>query len=360
MPLLSLSGKPIIVQWLLMIGLSVLIISILEYFHLPAGFLLGSMIAAIIIATHEGRPKVPQTPFYWAQGLIGCLIALSINEAFLRSMLLNLPLFIFSVLFVLFASTCLGYLLGKLNILNPTTAIWGSSPGAASALILLSANYGADPRIVALMQYLRVALVAGAASLVTHSFMDISAEAVVSVDWFPPVDWKNLSATLLFVFVSVTIGKFVRAPSAPLMLPLFGGIALQELGWLTIVLPPWLLVIAYVLVGWRIGLSFTRAILIYALKVFPSILLAIVSLIVICGLYGAFLSYMTGIDMLTAYLATSPGGADTIAIIAASSNVDIAFIMAMQTSRFFIVLLIGPWLAKVTSQLINKRAEKTT
>lgn len=143
------------------------------------------------------------------------------------------------------------------------------------------------------------------------------------------------------------------------MLPLFFGIALQEIGWLTIVLPPWLLVIAYILVGWRIGLSFTRTILIYSLKVLPSILFAIISLIIICGLYGAFLSYITGIDLLTAYLATSPGGADTIAIIAASSNVDIAFIIAMQTSRFFVVLLIGPWLAKVISQLINNRAERT-
>ncbi|MGU3575781.1 AbrB family transcriptional regulator [Brucellaceae bacterium C25G] len=356
MPALSLNGKPVILQWILMIGLSVIIIGILEYFDLPAGFLLGAMIAAIIVATHEGTPKVPQTPFYWAQGLIGCLIASSINEAFLNSILLNLPLFICSVLFVLIASTSIGYLLGKLQILNPTTAIWGTSPGAASALVALSSDYGADARIVALMQYMRVALVAGTASLVTHSFIDISTATVIHINWFPPIDWKNLTITLLFVLASVSIGKIIRTPSAPLMLPLFGGIALQELGWLTIVLPPWLLVIAYVLVGWRIGLSFTRAIIAYAIKVLPSILLAILCLITVCGIYGAFLSYMTGIDLLTAYLATSPGGADTIAIIAASSNVDIAFIIAMQTSRFFIVLLIGPWLAKAMSQLINKHA----
>lgn len=355
MPFLSLRGKSIIVQWALMVALSIPIISLLEYFHFPAGFLLGAMIAAALIATHEGTPKIPQTPFYWAQGLIGCLIALNINEAFLHSIFLNLPLFIISVLFVLVASTSLGLLLGKLNILPPTTAIWGSSPGAASALILLSPHYGADPRIVALMQYLRVALVAGAASLVSHSFTDIAADTTVPVNWFPAIEWYHFGTTLLFILVSVTIGKLIKIPSAPLMLPLFGGIALQELGWLSITLPPWLLVIAYILVGWRIGLSFTRAILNYAIKIFPSILLATISLIVICGLYGVFLSYMTGIDLLTAYLATSPGGADTIAIIAATSNVDIAFIIAMQTSRFFIVLLIGPWLAKTTSQLINKR-----
>ena len=38
---------------------------------------------------------------------------------------------------------------------------------------------------------------------------------------------------------------------------------------------------------------------------------------------------------MTAYLATSPGGLDTVAVIAAGSNADMALIMAMQTLRPF-------------------------
>ena len=53
-----------------------------------------------------------------------------------------------------------------------------------------------------------------------------------------------------------------------------------------------------------------------------------------------------GIDPLTAYLATSPGGSDSVAIIAASSNVDVSFVMAMQTVRMIAVLFIGPVLTK--------------
>ena len=49
-----------------------------------------------------------------------------------------------------------------------------------------------------------------------------------------------------------------------------------------------------------------------------------------------------GTDPLTAYLATSPGGADSVAIIAASSNVDVPFVMAMQMARFILVLLVVP------------------
>ncbi|PPS64977.1 hypothetical protein CRX72_01410 [Pantoea sp. BRM17] len=56
------------------------------------------------------------------------------------------------------------------------------------------------------------------------------------------------------------------------------------------------------------------------------------------------------IDLMTAYLATSPGGLDTVAIIAAGSRVDMAFVMALQTLRLFTILLTGPALARFISR----------
>lgn len=66
----------------------------------------------------------------------------------------------------------------------------------------------------------------------------------------------------------------------------------------------------------------------------------------LCGCMAAALHIFAGIDPLTAYLATSPGGADSVAIIAASSDVDVPFVMAMQTGRFMVILMIGPMLAR--------------
>jgi uncharacterized membrane protein AbrB (regulator of aidB expression) len=65
----------------------------------------------------------------------------------------------------------------------------------------------------------------------------------------------------------------------------------------------------------------------------------------VCVGLAALLVVLDDIDPLTAYLATSPGGADSAAIIAMASNVDVAFVMAMQTARLVLVLLIGPSLA---------------
>jgi len=63
------------------------------------------------------------------------------------------------------------------------------------------------------------------------------------------------------------------------------------------------------------------------------------------------------VDPLTAYLGTSPGGMDSVAIIAASSPVDLPFVMALQTMRFLIVLMAGPPLARFVASRL-RRARK--
>jgi hypothetical protein len=52
------------------------------------------------------------------------------------------------------------------------------------------------------------------------------------------------------------------------------------------------------------------------------------------------------VDPLTAYLATSPGGVDAAAIIAASTKVDMPFVMALQTFRMLTLLAVGPVVAR--------------
>lgn len=98
--------------------------------------------------------------------------------------------------------------------------------------------------------------------------------------------------------------------------------------------------------GRSIGLRFSREIVIYAARVFPKIA---ASTLTLCGGLAALLHLIVGTDPLTAYLATSPGGADSVAIIAASSHVDIPFVMAMQMARFNIMLLVGPALARAVA-----------
>ena len=135
-----------------------------------------------------------------------------------------------------------------------------------------------------------------------------------------------------------------------MLLPMVVMTLLAGLADFPITLPPWLLAISYALLGWAIGARFTRETLVYAASAFWKVLASILVLVALCGGLAYALHLVTGLDPLTAYLATSPGGADSVAIIAASSKVDLPFVTAMQTTRFLVVLVVGPAIARLTAR----------
>lgn len=338
------------IKWGVLIMLSLVFIVPLEMMRIPAALLLGAMAAAILVAVFDGKLAVPHFSYVLAQGLIGCLVARSIGPAILATMARQWPLFLAGVCSVLIISTSLGALLVRWKVLPGTTAVWGSSPGAATVMVLMSEGFGGDPRLVAYMQFLRVMLVALVASIVARLWIAPGAVTRASIDWFPSVAAVPLWETTALAVVGSFAGARSKIPAGALLVPLFAGIALTFGHLITITLPPWLMAGCYALVGWSIGLRFTREIVIYAARVFPTIAASTLTLIGLCGGLALLLHLAVGTDPLTAYLATSPGGADSVAIIAASTHVDVPFVMAMQMARFMLVLTVGPVLAKTVSR----------
>jgi membrane AbrB-like protein len=332
-------------QWSLLLGLSLVLIVGLEFARLPAALLLGPMVAAIALASAQARVQPPAPAFVLAQGVVGCLIARAVPRSVFAEIGADWPIFVGGVVLVIAAAGALGYLLARWRVFPGSTAVWGSAPGAATAMVLLAEANGADVRLVAFMQYLRVVCVAGVAALVSSLWTAHSGAPRPQTLWFPPMD-VAAALTLAIAFLGALAGARFKIPAGPLLVPMLLGIVAQDAAGLAIALPPWLLAIAYALVGWTIGSRFTREIVLYVAKAFPRILASIFALIAICGSFAALLVFVAHIDPLTAYLATSPGGADSVAIIAASSKVDVPFVMTMQTARFLIVLVAGPALSR--------------
>jgi membrane AbrB-like protein len=329
-----------------MLLLSVVFVVLLEALRLPAALLLGPMVAAILVAAAETSVRVPRLPFRAAQALIGCMIARSITPEIVGTMIQDWPLFLAAVFSVIAASSVIGLLLTRWRVLPGTTAVWGSSPGAASAMTLMAESFGADVRLVAFMQYLRVVLVTVVASVIARIWATPSAGHAAGVVWFPPMQWTPFIETMALAGVGAFIAPLLRIPAGPMLVPMVAGAVLHGSDIMTIELPPWLLAVSYAIVGWNIGLRFTRPILVHALRALPRVAASILVLIAICGGFAWVLTWAAGIDPLTAYLATSPGGADSVAIIAASSNVDVPFVMSLQTLRFLVVLFAGPALSR--------------
>jgi uncharacterized protein len=340
-----LAGWPRWRGWVLLVGLTGLFLLPLELAGLPATMLLASMAAGITVQLTGGGIHLPRAPQAVAEALLGTLIAGAVTPIALNTFLQHAPLFLALVLTIIAASTALGLLLHRMRLLPGTTAIWGLSPGAAQAMMLMSGAFGGDPRLVAFMQYLRVLMVAAIAPVVARFWADPSGVAQADIA-HQALSAAGLGSALAIAGVGLLLATRLRIPAGTILVPLALGGVLHALGLVPISLPQPLMATAYAAIGWGVGLAFTLPVLRHALSVLPQVAAATLVLIGFAGGLAALLAQLDGIDPLTAYLATSPGGMSAMAVIAATSKADLAFVVSLQTVRFVLVLFLGPAISR--------------
>ena len=351
-----LAGLSDTTQWALLAALSGVFVTVLDLAGLPAAFFMGPVAAGIVTGVNGASVRVPRAPYIAAQAIMGLFIASAITPSILASFLKEWPVILGIVFAIIAASSFLGFVMSRWHVMPGTTSVWGSSPGAAAAMVIMAEEFGADARLVAFMQYFRVVCVAGLASVVGALWTHASGAAHPAAPWFAPLHGKAFAETLLLAGSCALAGRVLHIPSGPMLLALLSGSVMTLTGTLEIELPRWLLAATYALLGWGVGLNFTPSVLSHALRAVPKVLLSVAALISFCGALAYLLTRTLGIDALTAYLATSPGGMDSIAIIAASTHVDVPFVMALQTIRFLIIVMTGPWVARLVARHMEKAA----
>src|SRR5882757_5840587 len=248
-------------SWAALISLSIGLAALLLWLHAPAALMLGPLVAAIVVASNGGKARMPLTPFVLAQGIVGCLIAKMVPLSIVGDVLSHWFLFSVGVLAVVAISSLLGWIMTRMQVLPGTTALWGTSPGAASVMTLMAEAYGADPRLVAIMQYLRVLMVAAVAAAVARIFGITPAHHAAEIMWFPPIAWLPFIETVALAIAGPLIARRLNIPAGAFLVPLVIGAVLSHFGLMQIEQPPWLLACCYTMVGWNIGLRFTRPLL---------------------------------------------------------------------------------------------------
>ena len=224
-------------------------------------------------------------------------------------------------------------------------------------MLAMSAPLGADPRLVAVMQYTRVVVVVFSAALVSRlglvpgtapqptSAQGLQSSAPQGAALVHGA-WLTYGLTALVATAGAWAGTRLRLPAGALIGPLVLGVALEELGVMHLVWPPGLPQAAFLILGVYVGLLFDRASIKRAGRLFPVVLASAVGLTVACAGLGWALAALTKIDGLTAYLATAPGGIDSVAVMALGSGADAPLVLAVQMLRLFAVVLAGALLGR--------------
>jgi uncharacterized protein len=356
----SLAGRTVVGWVLLGVG-SVLAGLLAQVTGIPAAWLVAPMLVAVAwaLASPE-HPRVPRWGRVASLAVVGGVLAGTFRPSVLPLLASNWLPVILVVGGTLLLSLVAGLLLARVAHLDGKTAVLGTLPGAASGMLAMSGPLGADPRVVAVMQYTRVVVVVFSAALVSRFGLvpgtapqPLSAQGLQSSASQGAAlvydAWLTYGLTALVVTAGAWAGTRLRLPAGALIGPLVLGVALEERGIMHLAWPPGVPQAAFLVLGVYVGLLFDRASIKRAGRLFPLVLASAVGLTVACAGLGWALAALTSIDGLTAYLATAPGGIDSVAIMALGSGADAPLVLAVQTLRLFAVVLAAALLGRYWS-----------
>jgi uncharacterized protein len=335
--------------WLLVVGVTALASVAFTALGLPSPVLFGSLVGGMVHAlTARDELDMPPVVFRVGQALVGVVIGALVKLPTLVRLTADWPSVLLVTLGTLLISVLAGRLLALHRDVSPATGAFALIAGGASGIVALARELGADDRVVTIVQYLRVLLVLLAMPLVAGLlFHPPSGRGTLTAGG--PTRWLP---DLVFVALSVSIGlllqRVVRGPATALLGPLLVAVVISASGVLGAVSVPAVLEnVGYALIGIRVGLRFTRASLRSIARLLPLATLLIVLVIGACALLGLLLSAVTGVDRLTAYLATTPGGLFAVLATAADSGSDVTYVLAVQVIRVFAMLLFAPLLGRL-------------
>ncbi|MGY1773439.1 AbrB family transcriptional regulator [Blastococcus sp. SYSU D00813] len=334
---------------LLVVAAAVAAAVVLGLLGLPSAALFGGLLAGLARGLAGRRRLVlPRPAVMAAQATLGVSIGSLVDLDTLAALGQDWLPVLLVVLGTLTLSLVAGLLLRLQPGISPVTGAFAMIAGGASGITAMARDLGADDRMVAVLQYLRVLLIVLLMPVVaTAVYGASSGPGDPAADGGGPGWPLGLLFTAGCALAGVLLARLLHVPVPALLGPLLVAAALDLSGLSGGAEVPALLgSAAFVAIGLNVGVSFDRASLRTIGRALPLALAVIAGVVVASAGLGAVLAAVTGASPLDAYLATTPGGLYAVLATATEGGADATFVLAVQVLRLFVMLGTAPLVAR--------------
>ncbi|MEV0948676.1 AbrB family transcriptional regulator [Rhodococcus sp. NPDC049939] len=334
-------------RWLTLIAGTALAWGALSAFGLAAAAVFAALVvAAICTLSGTGPARVPPAVEMAAQGVVGVSVGFMLDKHTLAALGSNWIAAVSVCVATLVISIVAGVLLGLHRSVDPLTGALSMVAGGAQGLVAMTKELGGDIRTVAVIQYIRVALIIMMMPLAATLLFDAGNANPPSRNYSESAGapwYIGVALVVGCIVVGIWSARVVRLPAPAMLGPLTVAGAVELTGWVeTVAVPQLLLLLAFAVIGWQAGLAFTPASVRTIFRVLPVAILLILGVVVACACLGILLAHATGISLLEGYLATTPGGLSAVLAVSTESGANVTFIAAVQVIRIVIMLFAAP------------------
>lgn len=343
-------------RWAALATATALVAWLIALAGLPSSALFAALLVGVGAALlAPERLRVPPRVFTAAQAAAGVVLGTYLDRASLDALGDSwVPLTLVTAA-TLAISLGAGALLARLTALDLPSAALGMVAGGASGIVGIADELGADDRLVAFMQYLRVLVIVALTPFLAALVFpggDAGVAAAAAPVFGDPRGWL---ITLAVAGAGGALGHRARIPGGALLIPMAAAALLTlAVPGGEFDVPPAIGEVAFALIGLQVGLKFTLATIRLLGRLLGPVLLAVFGVLVGCALLGAVLALTTSVSMRDAYLATTPGGLYAVLAVAVGSNADVGFILAAQELRLIVMVALAPvcvrWMVRAAAR----------
>lgn len=348
-----------VVSWAALFVAVLGISELLERTRFPAPQMIVAIVVGAGLAMMGRLPAaMPREVSLGVQGMLGVLMGSYLEVSLLSSIgWALLPVLAVTAATVI-VSIAIAVVFARMAKVELPTATLGLLAGGSAAVVAVADELEADPRRVAFMQYLRVAMVALSAPALA-AFLDDgdrkdygTATLGGSVTNPDLPHWMlvgrgdqvaGLSIAIVLCLIGIRVGRWLRLPSPALIGPMILTALLTAFGISHGYAPTNLLKeLLFVFIGFEVGTRFTRTVVVEMARMIPGMTAAIVALSGLVAALALGLALLVDLELSDLYLATTPGGINAVLATAEGMDANMPLITSVQSIRLLLMVLLLP------------------
>lgn len=335
-------------------------------FKVPAGAMVGSMVAVTVFSVITGHAFIPQNIKILTQISAGAFIGAGIKRRDILDMKLIIKPAILMVASMIILDLFMGYIMFKATGIDLVTALFSTAPAGIVDMSLISDDFGADTSKVVVLHLIRLVSVLiifppmmnfiangfenknaldEVASSVTETSLDKKSDKASKNKITLREKAINLLSTTIIALVSGLIGYIIKVPAGTMTF------SMAAVGTFNVIydkgfMPLNLRRLTQMFAGALIGSRVTYANIIELKGILVPACILLIGIIAVNLFIGFLINKTSRLELITSLLASAPGGLSDMALIAKELGGDAPKIAILHTVRVITVIGIFPVLIK--------------